>query len=73
MLEPPSAATGELAAVVTALAAEADALPLPDVLLDGWASIAAMEYQAAVGRSIVGLLRVRTALHEAVAAMEAAR
>jgi hypothetical protein len=58
---------------VAALAAEADALPLPDVLLDGWASIAAIEYQAAVGRSIVGLLRVRAALHDAAAAMEATR
>jgi hypothetical protein len=73
MLEPTSAAAGALAAVVTALAAEADAFPLPDVLLDGWASIAAIEYQAAVGRSIVGLLRVRAALRQAVAAMEAAR
>lgn len=71
MLEPSPATTTALAAVVRALASEADAIPLPEPLLDGWASFAAAEYQAAVARTAVGLLRLRAALHEAAAALEA--
>ncbi|HEV7622680.1 MAG TPA: hypothetical protein VGO26_00975 [Amnibacterium sp.] len=70
MLEPPSAAA-VLAATVRALAAEADAVPLPEALLDGWASFAALDYQAAVARLTIGVLRVRAALHDAAAALEA--
>lgn len=72
MLEPPAAA-GALAAAVRALANEADALPLPEPLLDGWASFAALEYQSAVARTRLGLLRLRAALHEAAADLEAPR
>ncbi|HET6826224.1 MAG TPA: hypothetical protein VFH64_09895 [Amnibacterium sp.] len=72
MLEP-SPATATLAAAVRTLADEADALPLPEALLDGWASFAALEYQAAVARTTVGLLRVRAALHDAAAGLEALR
>lgn len=70
MLEP-SPATTALAAAVRALADEAEAIPLPEPLLDGWASFAAVEYQAAVARMTVGLLCLRGALHEAAAALEA--
>jgi len=72
MLEPPPAATA-LAATVRGLASEADAIPLPEPLLDGWASFAAAEYQSAVSRTAVGLLRLRAALHEAAAGLEALR
>ena len=69
MLEP-SPATTALAAAVRALADEADALPLPEALLDGWASFAALEYQAAVARGTFGLLRLRAALQDAAAELE---
>lgn len=72
MLEPPAAA-GALAAAVRALANEADALPLPEPLLDGWASFAALEYQSAVARTRLGLLRLRAALQEAAVDLEAPR
>ncbi len=72
MLEPPAATTA-LAAAVRALASDADALPLPEPLLDGWASFAALEYQAAVARTTVGLLRLRAALHDAASGLEAPR
>ena len=72
MLEPPPATTA-LAATVRALAGEADDIPLPEPLLDGWASFAAVEYQTAVARATVALLRMRAALHEATAGLEALR
>jgi hypothetical protein len=72
MLEPPAAAAA-LAATVRALAGEADAIPLPEPLLDGWVSFAAVECQAAVARMTVGLLRLRAELHEAASALEALR
>jgi hypothetical protein len=72
MLDPPSDPSA-LAVTVSALAAEADAVPMPDPLLDGWASFAALEYQAAVCRVAVGLLRMRSALHDAAAALKATR
>ena len=71
MIEPTAATV--LAADVRALAAEADAIPLPEPLLDGWASFAALEYQAAVARAAAGLVRLRAALHEAAATLEAQR
>ncbi|MCU1474206.1 hypothetical protein [Amnibacterium sp.] len=73
MLQPPSGATAALALRLAALAAEADELPSPDPMLDGWASVAALEYQAAVARLTVGLLRLRAALHGAAAALEDVR
>lgn len=72
MLEPPPGTTPP-AATVRALAAEADAIPLPEPLLDGWASFAAVEYQTAVARTSVALHRLRAALHEAAAELEALR
>lgn len=77
MLEPlaaaPALAAPALAAVARALAAEADAIPLPQPLVDGWASLAAAEYQVAVARAWTPLLHLRAALHEAAAALETPR
>ncbi|HEY0374836.1 MAG TPA: hypothetical protein VGC94_08565 [Amnibacterium sp.] len=73
MLQPPSGATAALAARLAALAAEADELPTPDPMLDTWRSVAAIEYEAAVTRLAVGLARLRAALHDATAALEAVR
>lgn len=73
MLEPPPSVAAALAEDVRALASEADAIPLPEPLLDGWVSFAALEYQTAVARTRLGLLRLRAALHEAAAALEEPR
>jgi hypothetical protein len=73
MLVSPSAAAPTLVTEVAALSADADAMPMPVALLDGWASFAALEYQAAVERLTVGLLHMRAALRNAASALEAGR
>ena len=71
MLEPQAAARAALIDAVERLGAAGRALPAPPLVLDGWASAAALEYEAAVGRIAVGLLQVRAALDEAAAGLVA--
>ncbi len=71
MLEPQAAARAVLIDAVARLRLADHALPAPPLVLDGWASAAALEYEAAAARLAAGLLQVRTALDEAAARLVA--
>jgi hypothetical protein len=71
MLEPQPAAPVVLVDAVDRLRLAARALPEPPLVLDGWASAAALEYEAAAARLAAGLLQVRAALDDGAAALVA--
>ncbi|HEY8317566.1 MAG TPA: hypothetical protein VIG76_01920 [Amnibacterium sp.] len=71
MLEPQAVARAVLIDAVDRLRTAGRGLPAPPLVLDGWASAAALEYEVAAGRLAAGLLQVRAALDEAWAGLAA--
>ena len=71
MLEPTPTAVAVLTEEVAAVRAGALLLGAPPLVVEGWVSLAAADYDAAVVRIATGILRMRGALDEAVAALMA--
>lgn len=71
MLEPETAPPVALAAAVGALRAQAERLAPPAVLLPGWTSAAALDYEALAVRIAITIDRLRAELTDAARALEA--
>ena len=69
MLHPAQAAPAVLLDTVAGLSREAETLSPPPALLDGWASLTALDYERLALRIAAGLRRLRDAVHEATAAL----
>ncbi|MGN6743588.1 MAG: hypothetical protein ACTHJL_09870, partial [Amnibacterium sp.] len=69
MLEPAAPPPVALVDAVAALARTGEALPAPPAVLDGWASLAALDYEATALRITAGLEGLRLALTDAATAL----
>jgi hypothetical protein len=69
MLEPTSPPPVALLDAVADLRRTAAALAAPPIALDGWASLAAVDYERAALRIVRGIEEVRSALAQASAAL----